>query len=99
MKYFNLLQQHEKDFINSLQKECSFTLQNEFQADFATIKAALKDKFGPLKTTLDLTNLGTLQAQVNKVKEMYQYLQSIENQRMQERDTYVQGIEQDLANW
>jgi len=99
MKYFNLLQPQEKDFINSLQSELGFTLENEFQKDFAAIKSALKDKFNPLKNSEDTTNLGIVLAQVKKAKEIQEYLQNAEDQLLQNRDEYVQNIEQEFANW
>ena len=70
MKYFNLIQPQEKDFINSLQSELGFTLENEFQKDFAVIKSALQDKFGPLKNSEDVINLGIVLSQVKKAKEI-----------------------------
>ena len=99
MKYFNLLQQQEKDFINSLQSELGFTLENEFQKDFAVIKSALKDKFGPLKDSENTVELGITLAQIKKAKEIQSYLQEIENNMFDERNQYVQDIEKEFANW
>lgn len=99
MKYFNLLQPQEKDFINSLQSELGFTLENEFQKDFAVIKSALKDKFGPLKNSEDVTNLGIVLSQVKKAKEIQTYLQNVEDQMLASRDEYVQDIEKEFTNW
>jgi hypothetical protein len=99
MKYFNLLQPQEKDFINSLQSELGFTLENEFQKDFAVMKSALKDKFGPLKDSENTVELGTTLAQIKKAKEIQSYLQEIEDNMIYERDAYVQDIEKEFANW
>lgn len=99
MKYFNLLQPQEKDFINFLQSELGFTLKNEFQKDFAVMKSALKDKFGPLKNSEDVTNLGIILSQVKKAKEIQTYLQNAEDQMLASRDGYVQDIEKEFANW
>lgn len=99
MKYQSLLSQPEKDFIESLTQEFNLTLQHDFRSDFTTIKSALKDKFGSLKTSMDTTNLGILQAQVKKITEIYQYLESIESQMILDRDTYVQNIEEAFNNW
>lgn len=99
MKYQNLLSQPEKDFLESLTQEFGLTLQNDFRVDFATIKTALKDKFGPLKTSTDTINLGILQSQVKKITEIYQYLESVENQLILDRNTYVQNIEEAFNNW
>lgn len=99
MKYFNLLQSQEKDFINSLQSELGFTLENEFQKDFAVIKSALKDKFGPLKDSENTVELGITLAQIKKAKEIQSCLQEIEDDMINERDAYVQDIEKEFANW
>ena len=99
MKYFNLLQTQEKDFINSLQSELGFTLENEFQKDFAVIKSALKDKFGPLKDSENTVELGITLAQIKKAKEIQSHLQEVEDNMIDERDAYVQDIEKEFANW
>jgi hypothetical protein len=99
MKYFNLLQPQERDFINSLQSELGFTLENEFQKDFAVMKSALKDKFGPLKDSENTVELGITLAQIKKVKEIQSYLQDVEDNMINERDAYVQDIEKEFANW
>lgn len=99
MKYFNLLQTQEKDFINSLQSELGFTLENELQKDFAVMKSALKDKFGPLKDSENTVELGITLAQIKKAKEIQSFLQEIENNMINERDAYVQDIEKEFANW
>jgi hypothetical protein len=99
MTYFNLLQPQEKDFIDSLQKELGFTLQNEFKPDFAVMKSALKDKFGPLKDSENVTELGITLSQIKKAKEIQSYLQEIEDNMINERNAYVQNIEQEIANW
>lgn len=99
MKYFNSLQPQEKEFINSLQKELGFTLQNEFKSDFAVMKAALKDKFGPLKDSENNQELGIILAQIRKLKEIQGYLQDIQDQIFFERDQYVSDIEKEFANW
>lgn len=99
MNYFNLLQPQEKDFIDSLQKELGFTLQNEFKPDFAVMKSALKDKFGPLKDSENVTELGITLSQIKKVKEIQFFLQEIENQIIFDKNEYVQDIEQEFANW
>jgi hypothetical protein len=99
MKYFNLLQPQERDFINSLQSELGFTLENEFQKDFAVMKSALKDKFGPLKDSENTVELGITLAQIKKVKEIQSFLQEIENNMFDERNQYAQDIEKEFANW
>jgi DNA-binding transcriptional MerR regulator len=99
MKYFNLLQTQEKDFINSLQSELGFTLENEFQKDFAVMKSALKDKFSPLKDSENTVELGITLAQIKKAKEIQSYLQQVEDNMIDERNAYVQDIEKEFANW
>lgn len=99
MKYFNLLQSQEKDFINSLQKELGFTLLNEFKSDFAVIKSALKDKFGPLKDSENVNELGITLSQIKKVKEIQEHLQNMQDQLLTERNKYVSDVEKEVANW
>lgn len=99
MTYFNLLQPQEKDFLNSLQRELGFTLQNDFKSDFAVIKAVLKDKFGPLKDSENLSGLGITLAQIKKAKEIQEYLQNIQDQMLAERNKYVSDVEKEFANW
>lgn len=99
MTYFNLLQPQEKDFIDSLQKELGFTLQNEFKPDFAVMKSALKDKFGPLKDSENVTELGITLSQIKKVKEIQEYLQNIQDQMLADRNKYVSDVEKEFANW
>lgn len=99
MNYFNLLQQQERDFLNALQKELDFTLQNDFHPDFAVMKSALKDKFGPLKDSENVQGLGITLSQVKKLKEIQTSLQEFENNMLEQRNEYVQDIEKEFANW
>lgn len=99
MTYFNLLQPQEKDFFTSLQKELDFTLQNDFRADFAGMKSILIDKFGPLKDSENVAELGTILSQIRKVKEIQYYLQEIEDNMFNQRNQFVQDIEKELTNW
>lgn len=99
MNYFNLLQSQEKEFINSLQKELELTLENNFKSDFAVIKSALKDKFGALKDSENVTGLGITLSQIKKVKEIQSHLQNVEDNMFEQRDLYVQDIEKEFANW
>lgn len=99
MKYYNYLQQPEKDFLDYLTKELQISLQNDFRSDFASIKNALKDVFGPLRESMDTTNLGILLSQIKKSKEIYQYLLNIESDIIHSRDEYVKDIDAEFINW
>ena len=99
MKYFNLLQSQEKDFIDALQKELGFNLQNEFRSDFAVIKSALRDKFGALKDSENVTELGITLAQIKNAKSIQDYLQGVEDDMLAQRNQFVQDVEKEFANW
>lgn len=99
MNYFNLLQPQEKDFLNALQKELDFTLQNEFRSDFAVMKSALRDKFGHLKDSENVSELGITLSQIKNVKSIQSYLQDIEDNMFEQRDQHVQDIEKEITSW
>ena len=59
----------------------------------------MKDKFGPLKDSENLSELGITLAQIKKAKEIQEYLQNIQDQMLVERNKYVSDVEKEFANW
>ena len=100
MNYFKLLQQNEKQVLESLQKQFNITLSGEYPADFQEIKAALKKRWEELKEgDVSLETLGTFESQVKYMKNLDTGLKNAYNEQQEKIADQRSLIHDHFNNW
>ena len=100
MKYSLLLQQNEKQVLESLQKQFNITLSGEYPADFQTIKEALKKRWEELKEgDVSLEVLGAFESQVKYMKDLDLLIKTAYDKRQKEIADRRSLIHDHFTNW
>lgn len=100
MKYSLLLQQNEKQVLESLQKQFNITLSGEYPADFQVIKETLKKRWEELKEgDVSLEVLNTFRAQVEYMKDLDATIKTAYDKQQKEIADYRSLIHDYFTNW
>lgn len=100
MKYSLLLQQNEKQVLESLQKQFNITLSGEYPADFHSIKAALEKRWKELKAgDVSLETLCAFEGQVKYIKDLDAVLKSSYDKRQKDIADKRALIHAHFTNW
>lgn len=100
MKYQLLLQQNEKQVLESLQKHFNIALSGDYPADFQLIKTTLKECWEELKEgDVSLEVLGTFEAQVKYIRDLDAILKSAYDKQQKEIADQRALIHDHFTNW
>jgi hypothetical protein len=100
MKYSLLLQQNEKQVLESLQKQFNITLSGEYPADFQVIKETLKKRWEELKKgDVSLEALSTFESQVKYMKDLDAIIKTAYDKHQKEIADRRSLIHDHFNNW